>query len=739
MLLYRHLRWILFCVAVLLQACGGGGGSGDRPPVASASLAQSPVAVGAQVFLDGRGSVDPDGGALRYQWRIASAPAHSSAGLSFADGDVAAFTPDRPGSYVFELVVRDAGAASEPARVTLEAVSLADVRIVLDAAEPLAGTVRLALDHPVGGRVDWFVDGNLAGPGAFADNRFDWNTASVANGSHVVVARIQSAAGMQELRRTVEVYNTAIAMEVSTQLLDTRLRIEVSAQSPNGVDTVQATLGGRDLGTLTVPDTGTVYRFTVDRATLASGTYSLVVSAADGIDTRRVSREVVVSNAPVLGVAQPVDGAFVFGSLGVAGAVSSDKTGTVTVTALLRDLTILQTTEPSFGANYSLAGFPSGPTVVAVHAVDRDFATTTVRRSVVVASSSSLAYTPTLVLPAGGRLFDAEGSRLLYQPNVAGALDPVIVRDAASGSEVSLGAIGSNTGTHWQLSGGRAYAEMRADDCPATCIYEWTSDGTRRNLTTANPFYAGLPRALSDFDEHPVARDGYVAWTAWRQLGGFMLYEAASGSYRHIPQPAEMISAGNHSYDLAVVGGVVHFVYWGQTGGSGLNTIADVYHWDSASGASRRLSTDDTGGIYTQTDGIRAAWTRQPATANEGRFTLFARPLAGGSPTVVSTIAREFRLRDGLLAWLDYRENFELVLRASTASGEVATIAAGPGIGLWATGGGYVVYSVHSKVYAWNAATGQSTLKIDTVPQDLRLSGGALVFRINSSIYRVPL
>ncbi|HSV79184.1 MAG TPA: PKD domain-containing protein [Ramlibacter sp.] len=735
---------------LLLQACGGdGGGEGpsqsNRPPVASASGPNLAI-VGSRIVFDGRASTDPDGDVLGYQWTIVRWGSGSRAQLAQATSAEAVLVPDVVGIYIVELVVRDGESASEPVRVTVEVQASGDPQIVVNAPEPLEGRVRLDLDRAVPVQVSWLVDGIFLGVGTF-NSAIDWNTKLVANGPHVVAARIHSTTGTQEVRRTVEVYNSPIEMEVATQSFNAELSIVVRAQSPNVVDSVQATLDGRDLGTLTAPNAclsancsgsaSALYRFTATG--LVSATHTLVVTADDGVVTRRITRDVLISNAPVLTVATPIEGAFVFGSLTVSGTASTDKSGGLTVSASLDNQQILRTTEPSFSATASLAGLQPGLHFVAVRATDRDGVNTILRRSVVLASSSALAYSPSVVMPAGGRLLAADGNQALYRPNVAGEIDPVIVRDLVSSSELSLGPIGSDVGSDWQLTGGRVYAQMRASDCPSTCIYQWGQDGSRTNLTTSNPLYAGLTRQLSDFDEHPVSRDGYVVWAAWRQLGGYILYEAATGTYRHIPKPPEAGYVGNHLYEVAVAGGVVRFVFWAQTGGSGTSSTFDVYQWDSVSGASTRLTSGTQQDIYPQTDGLRAAWQRQPVGGSvDGRFTLMAQPLAGGGATALSSSVISFKLRDGVLAWLERTPNFEYTLRASTASG-VTTIASGLGLGLWSAGGGFVIYSDGAKTYAWNAATGQASLKIDAVPAEQFVAGGALVFRIGSAIYRVSL
>jgi len=72
--------------------------------------------VGQTLHLDGSGSRDADGQALRYRWTLESRPAGSQATIGAADAARATLQPDRTGRYVVSLVVND-GLADSPATV----------------------------------------------------------------------------------------------------------------------------------------------------------------------------------------------------------------------------------------------------------------------------------------------------------------------------------------------------------------------------------------------------------------------------------------------------------------------------------------------------------------------------------------------------------------------------------------------------------------------------------------------
>ncbi len=76
------------------------------------------VFAGRRAILDGKGSLDPDGDALTYQWTLIQKPAASKAKLSRADKIKTAFKADVPGTYVARLVVTDAmGESGKPQTV----------------------------------------------------------------------------------------------------------------------------------------------------------------------------------------------------------------------------------------------------------------------------------------------------------------------------------------------------------------------------------------------------------------------------------------------------------------------------------------------------------------------------------------------------------------------------------------------------------------------------------------------
>jgi RHS repeat-associated protein len=82
-------------------------------PVADAGEDLSAM-VGDTVTLDGSGSSDADFDPLTYQWSLINAPEGSSASLQDSGTISPSFVPDKPGTYVAQLIVNDGAFDSDP-------------------------------------------------------------------------------------------------------------------------------------------------------------------------------------------------------------------------------------------------------------------------------------------------------------------------------------------------------------------------------------------------------------------------------------------------------------------------------------------------------------------------------------------------------------------------------------------------------------------------------------------------
>lgn len=710
----------------------------NSAPAANAGAART-LLVGATVLLDGSASSDPENDALTFTWSLTTKPAGSAASLTGANTAKPSISADVGGTYVATLTVSDGKLSSAPATVTITVQPIDTLKINVDKIEPLSGSVQFSLpDSAAGSPVIWYVDLNQIGTGASAS----WNTTTAANATHLVLARIQvSAATTVEVRRPVTVSNSSITLSSKVSGSTGTILVDIRASSPHGIGSVSATFDGMPAGSLTAPnacsrdctDANDVYRYTVDAAKAGSGKHTMLITATDGAGgSQQVTIEVPVANTPTLIVSAPVDGGFAYGSLNLSGSYATDKSGLVTITASLGDVQFLSTTEQTFSGSYDLTSVAPGAYVLTVKATDSTDSVTTLQRTVTVTSSGALTYSPLMSLGAAGQLMAAEGDRILYT-----AEDQSLrLRDTATGNEVTLQGGAIAHANDWQISGGRVYVFGQGNDCELNyvCVYQWDAAGTRKNLTTGNPWAGASPQ------QHPVARSGYVIWCNGGGSGGsYTVYDVAADAYSQVSMPVGMNYVGNTNYDLTVVGGVLNFIYWGQTGGDGAQSTFDVFRWTSDTTTSTRLSTTGLRSIYPRTDGVRVAWSQAPVGSSNGASSLQVQSLVDGATITASTTMNNFVLRDGVVAWVESTASSRR-LKASTVN-TTTTLSILNSSTLYDTGGGFVVFGELGKTYSWNAAQGKSTLRLEASPERVLLSGSAMYFVMGNTqtLYKLEL
>ena len=644
--------------------------------------------------------------------------------------------------------------------------------IVSSQTEPLSAGATLSLSgNTAYSSVSWYVDLRLIGTTTSTGgtnnvgNPITWNTSMETNATHLILARVQTATdSYTEVRRTLNVANSNLALSAAVSASTGTINIDVSASSQYGIARVEGSFDGATATSLSEPNacsrfcsTNNLYRFSINAATAGSGSHSMVLTAIDSQGARKtVTVAVPISNLPVLTLGSPSDGAFVSGTLSISGSSTSDKTGALTTTASLGDYQFMSTTNANFSGSMNLASLPAGPYTLTVRSTDSSGAVTVLQRTVSVTSNSGLAYTPNFSMGAGGQLIridDSNPAFVLYRASDGSYR----VRNTTTNAETTLqGASTLPYLYNWAMDGGYVYVEggylgstsTGYADCPVECIFQWSPSGARTNLSTANP-------NIGTYEQFPRAHAGNVIWidAAGSNPGTFTRYNVATGTYSRISQPAGANYLINTEYDFYVDGsGNVVFFYGAQSGGEGMTSTFDVYRWNSSTNTSTKLSSGGARSIYPKTDGQRVVW-QQTATDTTGNTTLLSQAVTGGTVTTLTSRGGNFQIKDGVAAWLETATTTSpgryggitttvTALKAnSTTSPTASTLSTLAAVNLYAVGGGKVVFGELGKVYSWNAETKASTLLIETAPTQVSMSGATMYFVMGAAqaVYKLVL
>lgn len=647
--------------------------------------------------------------------------------------------------------------------------------IVVDQTEPVSGSVKLSLgDTSSYAKVYWYADLRLIGTGTGLGHPITWNTSTQTNGAHLILAKIEVAAdSYSEVRRSVLVSNSNLAVSASVSGTTGTINIDASASSQFGIARVEATFDGVSLGTLTAPNacsgrfgcsaSNNVFRFSVNATTAGSGNHTMVVTATDTAgNSKSTTVQVPISNLATLTLTSPADGAFVNGTLNLSGSTTTDKPGVVTVLASLGDYQFMSATSQAFTGSMSLAGLNPGAYTLTVRATDSTNAVTVIQRTVTVTTNPALAYTPNFSMGVNGRLIamdDANPALVLYKADD----NSYRVRNTTANTEVTLqGASSIPYLYNWAMDDGYVFVEggflgstaAGYADCPLDCIYQWGPTGVKTNLSTANSnaitSNVGGGRA---YQQYPQAHGGFVIWidAAGANTGTYTRYNVATGAYSTITQPVGAKYLGNTAYDFFVDGSNnVVFFYWAQTGGDGTNSVFDVYKWSSATNNSTKLSNGGMRSIYPQTDGQTVAWLQSPVGGNTvctagtatcpAGSTILSQAVAGGTVSTVSVNANEsFQLHDGVLAWMETSSTHKAL--KALVHGTSNTISTAMSSVFYGTSGGFVVFGEQGKIYRWSASTKSSTLLIDAAPSQVLQGRNTLYFVMGAaqSVYRLEI
>jgi hypothetical protein len=617
--------------------------------------------------------------------------------------------------------------------------------IALSQAQPVSGNVTLSI---AGGstysEVQWFVDLNSIGTStAGPDYSILLNASTLTTGSHLILAQLESSPDSYlQIRLTMQAQNPEVTVNANVTGTSGTVYLYVNATSAYGIVSVSATIDGNSLGTVTAPNcsglfcTG-AYEFPINATAAGSGTHTVSAEATDGNGVSASQTfQVTFNDPPSLTVTTPFDGALVYGTLAIAGTFATDKPGvTVSVTATLGSVTVLNATSSPFSGSFNLTGVNPGTYTLTVIATDSTGLTTTVTDSVTVTSSPSLAYTPVFTLGANGSILAVSSSNILYQDSSGN----IHVHTPSSDTIISLGALTSPA--YWQITaGGYVFVQAFGHDRPGgtSSVYMWTPGAT----TATNISLAAGSKSIYD-QLLPV----HFPWVLWASLetsnwSQYTLYNVTGGQNITVPEPPGTTSIGNNSCDFATINGNLTLFFWANE-----NASTNVYSWSQATGTATQLSSDGLS-LYPQTDGTTVAWqTDQASGLPAPPFTLSAEIIGSGSAETLSTNMTNFQLNAGVFGWLEQTISSSVGVSTVTAR----TIKASNGATtstltnllssvLFGSSGGYVAYEQGGQLYDWSPAGG-SVLLFNAAPGQVNLTGSTIYFTNGASqvVYAAPM
>jgi len=725
---------LLFSATALLAACGGGDGGGSSPPAAppptQADLADADAARLTSLADPAKGSVllqwtdtFPAGTTYTVESRTA-AGAFTSIDTVNGGGHTAPLSWTHPLDGLSTLRVmahvstRSVSLKTPSHAETVSAtVPAALPAIVVDQVGPLTGNVHVSLDDRSAYRsVAWLHDTTVFATvntrGAFAT----WATGAVANGSHALVALLETAPDSRvEIGRDVEVSNSAVHLVADLWGEFGRTAIEIDAKSDAGIQGVMGSLDGAPPVILYAPNScgrracwpgenPSLYEFSFEDAA-TPGAHTLEVTANDHAN---VSQVLGVPFVIFTTTFTPADGAIVYGTLDLSGSANRDS-NRVVVNARLDDVPILTDATSPFETHFDLSGIAPGEHQLVVDVDDVDFPHATIARTLFVASSADMVVMPVMSLGAHGQMLAAEGDLLLYS-----AVDGNHVRNTRTGADTLLADSATVTDPQaWQIDGGRVFAGGTDSDCPQRCIYEWGPDGSRTNISALDP-------AGGVFHLTPYARYGAVVWKNLED-NSITLYDVANATYTRIVDPG----IGNiSSWILDRFNGVIH-VY------SALEYSA-IDDWSQATGQTTTVSTCTSFCYSPQSDGARLVWEGVEPTH------LYVYPLAGGDIGTLGDgwLGGSDHARDGVITWIDD------AVFASDASGAITILSSASLNGRfesYGTAAGVVAFADQGGLETWSALTGITTRRLDAWPNQAVLTAYTLYFSVAESnvVYKI--
>jgi outer membrane protein assembly factor BamB len=263
-------------------------------------------------------------------------------------------------------------------------------------------------------RVDFLIDGAVVGSDLAAPYEFEWDSRTVADGTHAVRAvAIDGADRTGSASVTVKVANAdqppAVSMTAPSNnaVVSGQVSIQASASDDFGVTRVEFFVDGASIGS----DTTAPYQATWDSAGASNGAHTIRAVATDTAgQTAQAQVAVTVSNAtgdaaPTVSITAPANNASVSGSVRIAATATDDK-GVTKVEFFVDGALIATDTAAPYETSWTAT-----PGAHTIRAVATDTAGQTATASVSVSGSTGPGPTRTLTFTAAstGHAWETDG------------------------------------------------------------------------------------------------------------------------------------------------------------------------------------------------------------------------------------------------------------------------------------------------------------------------------------------
>lgn len=304
------------------------------------------------------------GSPLSYTWATAS----------WADGDHSLkIKATDVGGNVSTKIIDPISIDNSLPTVTLTApANLASVQGTASVSATAADNIAIA-------KVEFFVDGALAGSDLVSPYSINWNTVGLTQGAHTVQAKATDIAGNvgASAIANVTVNNGAVdttlpTVSISAPAVNAFVKGTVSFDA-NATDNVGVTLVEFIVdGILKGSDTTSPYSYSFNTASVADGIRSLTVKAYDAVGNVRTStaRSITIDNElPSVSLSAPANGDNLKGTVAVS-AVAADNAGVVKVEFYVDGSMVSSDSAAPYSFNLNTALQSDGSHVLTARAYD---------------------------------------------------------------------------------------------------------------------------------------------------------------------------------------------------------------------------------------------------------------------------------------------------------------------------------------------------------------------------------